>query len=139
MSLGMFSGVAGMFGFYDGFFGPGTGSFLAISFIALMGLGLTRATACAKVLNLTSNLVAAVVLATSGEILWTVGLAMAAGQLIGGRLGSHAAMRWGPALIKPLLVSISLLMTARLLSDDANPWNIATREALGHVDRKSTP
>src|SRR3546814_2829653 len=77
MSMGMCSGVAGMIGFYDGFFGPGTGSFLAISFIALMGLGLTRATACAKVLNLTSNLVAAVVLATSGEILWTVGLAMA--------------------------------------------------------------
>lgn len=113
--------VAGGIGFYDGFFGPGAGSFYALSLVTLLGMGLVRATANTKALNLTSNLVSVVVLGLGGHVIWALGAAMAVGQFIGGRLGSRAAMRWGPRLIRPLLVAISLAMTARLLSDPANP------------------
>ncbi len=116
--------VAGGIGAYDGFFGPGTGSFFALSLITLMGMGLTRATAHTKALNLMSNVVSVVVLASSGQMLWLLGGCMAIGQVIGGRLGSHAAMRWGPKLIKPLLVVISLGMTLKLLADPANPLRV---------------
>lgn len=116
-----YAAVAGGIGFYDGFFGPGTGSFFALSLVSLMGMGLTRATAHTKALNLMSNVVSMVVLAAGGHVAWMVGAAMAAGQIVGGRLGSHAAMRFGPKLIRPLLVAICLGMVAKLLSDPANP------------------
>jgi len=113
--------VAGGIGLYDGFFGPGTGSFFALSLVTLMGMGLTRATAHTKALNLMSNAVSVVVLAAGGHVLWILGLSMAVGQFIGGRLGSRAAIRFGPRLIRPLLVVICLAMVAKLLSDPANP------------------
>lgn len=113
--------VAGGIGFYDGFFGPGAGSFYTLSLVTLLGMGLVRATAHTKVLNLTSNVVSVVVLGMGGHVLWALGAAMAVGQFIGGRLGSRAAMRWGPRLIRPLLVVISLAMTVKLLADPANP------------------
>lgn len=116
-----YSGVAGGLGFYDGFFGPGTGSFFALSLVTLMGMGLTRATAHTKALNLTSNVVSVAVFALGGHVMWFIGLCMAAGQLVGGWLGSHAAMRFGPRLIRPLLVAICLAMVAKLLADPENP------------------
>lgn len=119
-----FGAVAGGIGFYDGFFGPGTGSFFALSLVALLGMGLTRATAHTKALNLVSNLVSVVVFAFGGHVLWAIGLMMAAGQIAGGWLGSHAAMRFGPRLIRPLLVVICLAMVAKLLSDPANPLRL---------------
>lgn len=119
-----YSAVAGGIGFYDGFFGPGTGSFFALSLVTLMGMGLTRATAHTKALNLMSNVISVVVLAAGGHVLWLLGGCMAVGQIIGGRLGAHSAMRFGPRLIRPLLVVISLGMVAKLLSDPANPLRI---------------
>ena len=119
-----YSAVAGGIGFYDGFFGPGTGSFFALSLVTLMGMGLTRATAHTKALNLMSNVISVVVLAAGGHVLWLLGGCMAVGQVIGGRLGAHSAMRFGPRLIRPLLVVISLGMVAKLLSDPANPLRI---------------
>ena len=113
--------VAGGIGFYDGFFGPGAGSFFALALVTLMGMGLTRATAHTKALNFSSNLVSVVVFAIGGHVLWAVGLIMAAGQVMGGWMGSHAAMRFGPRLIRPLLVVICIGMVIKLLSDPANP------------------
>ncbi len=125
--------VAGGIGFYDGFFGPGTGSFFALSLVTLLGMGLTRATAHTKALNLMSNVVGIVILAAGGHIVWKLAAVMALGQIIGGRLGSQAAMRFGPRLIRPLLVAISLAMTVRLLADPVNPLRIfvATLAAAG--------
>lgn len=116
-----YSAVAASIGFYDGFFGPGAGSFFALSLVTLMGMGLTKATAHTKALNLMSNVVSMAVLAAGGQVLWMLGAAMAVGNFIGGRLGSRAAMRWGPKVIRPLLVVISLGVTAKLLLDPANP------------------
>lgn len=116
-----FGAVAGGIGFYDGFFGPGTGSFFALALVTLMGMGLTRATAHTKALNFASNVVSVVVFAIGGHVLWVLGLMMAVGQVLGGWLGSHAAMRFGPRLIRPLLVIICLGMVVKLLADPANP------------------
>lgn len=126
-----YSAVAAGIGFYDGFFGPGTGSFFALSLVTLLGMGLTRATANTKALNLASNVVSVVVLAAGGHVLWLLGAAMAVGQVVGGRLGSHAAMRFGPTLIRPLLAIVCLGMVLKLLSDPENPLRVMALSALG--------
>ena len=102
-------------GFYDGFFGPATGAFFTTSLVGLRGLGLTRATALTKLLNFTSNAASVLLFAIGGKTLWLLGLSMAAGAMIGGWIGSHTAIRFGARLIRPLLVVVSLGMTARLL------------------------
>lgn len=107
--------VGGLVGLYDGFFGPGTGSFFTASLVALRGYGLTRATGVTKLLNFTSNVASVIFFALGGQMLWLLGLCMAGGAMLGGWLGSHSAIRFGARLIRPLLVVISLGLTARLL------------------------
>jgi hypothetical protein len=102
-------------GFYDGIFGPGTGSFLTMGFVALFGLGVTRAAGNTKILNLASNLGALALFIPSGDIMWTAAAAMAIGQIVGGYLGALTGIRFGARLIRPLVVIISLLLAARLL------------------------
>src|SRR3954452_6570057 len=107
--------VATAIGFYDGFFGPGAGTFYTTSLVALRGFGLTRATAIAKLVNLASAVATLLLFAVAGHILWLLGLCMAAGAMAGGWLGSHSALRCGAPLIRPLLVTTSVTLTARLL------------------------
>ena len=107
--------IGGAVGFYDGFFGPGTGTFFTTSLVALRGYGLTKATALTKLFNFTSNVASVLLFALGGEMLWLLGLCMAGGAMLGGWLGSHTALRFGARLIRPLLVTISLGLTARLL------------------------
>lgn len=102
-------------GFYDGFFGPGTGSFFAIAFVALAGFGLAKATAHTKLLNFTSNIASLLFFALGGHVLWSAGLAMAVGQYLGARAGSRLVVSHGVKIIKPLLVTISLIISLRLL------------------------
>lgn len=102
-------------GFYDGFFGPGTGSFFAIAFVALAGFGLAKATAHTKLLNFTSNIASLLFFALGGHVLWSAGLAMAVGQYLGARAGSRLVVSHGVKIIKPLLVTISLIISIRLL------------------------
>ncbi|GAA4018250.1 TSUP family transporter [Sphingomonas swuensis] len=110
-----YAGAGGLIGFYDGFFGPGTGSFFTSTLVALRGYGLTKATALTKLLNWTSNVASVLLFAIGGKILWLLGLSMAVGAMAGGWLGSHTAMRYGARLIRPLLVTASVAMTGRLL------------------------
>lgn len=107
--------LGGAIGFYDGFFGPGTGTFFTTSLVALRGYGLTRATALTKLFNFTSNVASVLLFALGGHLMWLLGLCMAGGAMLGGYLGSHTALKFGAKLIRPLLVVISLGMTARLL------------------------
>ena len=102
-------------GFYDGIFGPGTGSFLTMGFVTLFGLGLTRAAGNTKVLNLMSNLGALALFIPSGDVVWPAALAMAVGQLAGGYLGARTGIRFGARLIRPLVVAVSVIMALRLL------------------------
>jgi uncharacterized protein len=107
--------IGGAIGVYDGFFGPGTGTFFTTSLVALRGHGLTRATALTKAFNFTSNVASVLVFAFAGQMLWLLGLCMAAGAMAGGWIGSHTALRFGAQVIRPLLVLISLGLTGRLL------------------------
>ena len=119
LSLPVFSyTVAVLIGFYDGFFGPGTGSFFTMAFASLLGYSITSATAHTKVLNCTSNLASLLFFIIGGHAVWTVGLVMILGQVIGARLGSHVALSRGEALIRPMIVCVSLAMTAKLLWGD---------------------
>ncbi len=102
-------------GFYDGFFGPGTGSWFALAFVTLRGQGLTRATAHTKVLNFTSNVASLAFFVAGGHVVWAVGLSMATGQFVGARLGSNLVMARGAGIVRPLLVVVSLAMSIRLL------------------------
>ena len=110
-----YSPMAATIGFYDGFFGPGTGTFFATTLVALRGYGLTRATAVTKLLNFTSCVASVLFFAVGGKMLWLLGLCMATGAMFGGWLGSHSALRYGARLIRPLLVMISVALTTRVL------------------------
>ena len=111
----VYAPIAGCIGFYDGFFGPGTGTFFSTSLVALRGFGLTRATGLAKLLNLASNLASVVLFVAGGHMLWLLGLCMAIGSMLGGWIGSHTAMRLGARVIRPLLVAISLALTGKVI------------------------
>ncbi|MFE8032917.1 TSUP family transporter [Thiohalocapsa marina] len=107
--------VGTVVGFYDGFFGPGTGTFFAMGYIALLGHGLRRATAHAKLLNLTSNSAAILLFSAGGQVVWSLGLPMVAGQLVGGWIGAHLVNRHGARLVRPILVAVSLAVSVKLL------------------------
>lgn len=107
--------IGAAIGFYDGFFGPGAGTFYTTTLVALRGYGLTKATALAKLVNVASAIASLTLFALGGHLAWLLGLCMAAGAMAGGWLGSHSALRFGAKLIRPLLVTISLALTARLL------------------------
>lgn len=102
-------------GFYDGIFGPGTGSFFTIGFVLLFGLGLTRAAGSTKLLNLMSNAAALVIFIPSGDVVWPAALAMAVGQVAGGYIGARTGIRYGARLIRPLVVIVSMALAVRLL------------------------
>ena len=111
--------AGGVLGFYDGFFGPGTGAFWTIACLTLAGLELTRATAFTKVVNLTSNLASLMVFALSGLVNYQFAAAMIAGQLIGGRLGAGMAVRHGAPFIRIVFIAVVLAMVIKLLWDQA--------------------
>jgi uncharacterized protein len=107
--------IVPVIGFYDGILGPGTGSFFMLAYVALAGLGVLKATAQTKLLNFASNIGAFAVFAASGVIFWKIGIAMGVGQFIGARLGAGMAMKNGAKLIKPLLVTVCIALSAKLL------------------------
>ncbi len=109
--------IALAIGAYDGFFGPGTGTFLIVAFVALLGDGLARASAGAKVVNFASNLAALGLFAWRGVVVWPVALPMAAGQLCGAWLGAHLAVRRGDALVRRVAVLSALALAVKLALD----------------------
>jgi len=117
-------------GFYDGFFGPGTGSFFAIGFVALLGFGLTRATTHTKILNLTSNIASLIFFLIAGHVVLSMGLVMGTGQLIGARLGARLVHRRGIKIIRPLIVTVSILISLKLLLENHPGLLQGLRQAL---------
>ncbi len=102
-------------GFYDGFFGPGTGMFFVMACVMLLGMRASRATGLTKAMNFASNLAALLGFALSGQVIWPVGLAMGTGQLAGAWIGSHLVMRNGASIVRPALVLVAVAMALRLL------------------------
>ena len=104
-------------GFYDGFFGPGAGTFITLAFVSLLGFNLSKATAHAKILNCTSVLASLAYFILFGEIVWSAGLVMLCGQLIGGYLGARMVVKNGQTIIRPLVVVICIAMAIKLIMD----------------------
>lgn len=107
----------GCVGFYDGFFGPGAGSFYALAFVLLLGFNLAKATAHAKVLNFTSNLGSLLFFIMGNKVVWSIGCVMLVGQVIGARLGAHMVLSRGQSMIRPMVVLVSVVMSSKLIYD----------------------
>ena len=117
--------------FYDGLFGPGTGMFLMIGFVTLLGHHLTEANAYTKVSNSSSNVGAFVSFAVTGHVAWRPGLTMAVGAIIGGQIGAHLAVRHGARLIRPVVVVFCCVLAVKLMLDPANPLRHALAALIG--------
>lgn len=102
-------------GFYDGFFGPGTGSFLIFAFATFLGFDFLTASANAKVLNFMSNFASLLLFAWNGKILYLYGTPMALFMMLGSYFGSKLAIKRGATLVKPIFVTMSFLVAAKLI------------------------
>lgn len=118
LGLAVFACLVGaVLGFYDGFFGPGTGTFWTLACLSLLGLSLTHATAFTKVANLASNGASLIVFVLTARVNYEIAAAMIAGQLIGGRLGAGMAIRHGAPFIRIIFISVVFVMVLKLLWD----------------------
>jgi len=109
--------IAALIGTYDGFFGPGTGTFLIVAFVALLGDSLVGASAAAKAVNFASNLAAVLLFALHGTVLWRVALPMAVAQFAGGWIGAHLAMRRGEQLVRATVLLVVFGFVVKLGHD----------------------
>lgn len=105
--------IVPIIGWYDGFFGPGTGSFFALSGVSLRGLSMVDATAAAKVFNCASNVASLVVFLVAGQIFWSAAIVMFLGQLIGAWIGAHVLFKINPNYLRYLVVVMSISMLVR--------------------------
>jgi uncharacterized membrane protein YfcA len=108
---------AGAIGLYDGFFGPGTGSFLMFLFVRVFGLDFLHASASAKVVNGAANLAAILLFGLTGELYWLLGLAMAACNVTGAQLGSHLAIRHGSSFVRVVFIVVVSCLIAKTAWD----------------------
>ena len=104
-------------GLYDGFFGPGTGTFFALGFTRWCGYDLLNATARAKILNLVSNIAALAAFAWAGRLNWSLGLSMAALSFAGNWVGSHLGVSHGAKAIRPVVALVCAALFFKLLAD----------------------
>lgn len=102
-------------GFYDGFLGPGTGSFWVMAYMLLLGYSMVRATAHTKVMNFTSNAMALIFFLSAGQVHILEGVVMGAGQSLGARIGARLVIRKGAAFIRPIFITMVLLMLVKLI------------------------
>lgn len=109
--------IGGVIGFYDGFFGPGTGSFLIFLFIRLLGMDFLRASVSAKILNVATNLAAIAFFVGNVELMWKLAALMAACNLCGAVLGSRMALRHGTGFVRKMFLGVVLVLIARLTYD----------------------
>ncbi|MFI5346232.1 MAG: TSUP family transporter [Elusimicrobiota bacterium] len=109
--------VSAPVGAYDGFFGPGAGTFYALGLVRVCGFDLLGATARAKALNLLSNLGALLAFVIAGRVNWRVGLPMAAMGVAGNWVGAHLGVRDGAKIIRPVVVLVCAGLFAKLLFD----------------------
>lgn len=113
--LGLIAGA--VLGFYDGFFGPGAGSFMIFAFVRWFGLDFLHASAAAKVVNLATNAAALAYFAPNGHVLWAVGLGMAAFNVVGALLGTRLALRHGSGFVRACFILVAGLLILRLAYD----------------------
>ena len=102
-------------GVYDGFYGPGTGTFLIIAFTVFAGMTVGAANAQAKVINLATNLSALAVFLAEGQVLVPLGLAAAVCNMAGNYLGSGLALTKGARIVRPVILAVLLLLFLKII------------------------
>lgn len=112
------SAVIGLvLGAYDGFFGPGTGTFLILAFTGIIGLDLATASGNTKIVNLSSNIAALVAFITGGSVAFAVGIPAAVCGMLGNWLGSGLAIKNGAKVIRPVFIGVIALLFGKVLWD----------------------
>jgi len=106
-----------LIGFYDGLFGPGTGTFWAMAYVMFLGYDLTQATAHTKIMNFTSNIISLAVFLVGGYVLPVPGIVMGVGQMLGARLGSRTVIKRGASFIRPVFLTVVVAIASKLLWD----------------------
>ncbi len=109
--------TAAVFGFYDGFFGPGAGSVLMFVLVRFFGYEFLRAAATTKVLNLSSNFCSLMLFVATGNVLYAVAVPMAACNVVGGFLGAHTAVKRGSRFVRVVFLMVSISLIAKLAMD----------------------
>lgn len=109
--------AGGILGFYDGFFGPGTGSFLIFIFIGVLGFDFLKASASAKILNWATNFTALLAFASTHQVLYSLAIPMAVCNIAGSLLGTRLATLKGNVFIRGLFLSIVSVLIAKLVYD----------------------
>jgi len=104
-------------GFYDGFFGPGAGTFLIFAFNGLLGMELISAAGSARTVNFASNVASVITYAMGGKVLWMVGLPAAIFSTAGGQLGTYFAMKKGATFIRPLMIVVVVCLISKVAFD----------------------
>ena len=110
-------GIGLIIGWYDGFFGPGTGSFFIFLFVRLLGYDFLNASANAKLLNVATNLAAIALFASKGMIWWHIGLTMAVANVAGSLIGAHLALRYGSGFVRWVFVAVVSLLILKTGAD----------------------
>ena len=108
--------IAVVIGFYDGIFGPGTGSFLVLAMVGL-GFAFLSASAIAKVVNVSTNLGAIIVFGLNGVILWQIGLTLAVANVAGAIIGAKLAIRGGSTLVRKVFLVITVALIIKVALD----------------------
>lgn len=109
--------VGAVLGFYDGFFGPGTGSFVIFAFVRWFGLDFLRASAAAKIVNGSTNLAALAYFVPAGHVLWGLALSMAAFNVLGALVGTRLAIRRGSGFVRIVFLLATALLIAKFGHD----------------------
>jgi uncharacterized membrane protein YfcA len=109
--------VGVLIGFYDGIFGPGTGSFLIFAFVRLFGMDFLHASASAKIINAATNAGALLLFAPAGHVLWALGLGMAVCNVAGAQFGARLAIRHGSGFVRAVFLVMTTLLIAKIAAD----------------------
>lgn len=115
-TLLLVAGTIGLvMGIYDGFFGPGAGTFLMLAFSGICGFDLLTASGNTKVVNTASNMASLVTFALAGQVVWAVGLPAAACNIAGSHIGSSLALTKGAKVIRPMFLVVLTILVGKLL------------------------
>ena len=117
---GLAVALGALIGFYDGVMGPGTGSFLIIGLVSLLGYSFLAASAKAKIVNLATNIGAIAVFAAHGSVLWGLGLVLGLSNMAGGYIGARTAVARGSAFIRVVFFTVVTVLIAKL------GWDVLT-------------
>ncbi len=105
-------------GFYDGMIGPGTGTFLILLFVRLLGFDFLHSSAAAKLVNLSTNLGALLLFAATGNVWWPIGLAMGLANMLGALVGARLVILHGNRLIRRIFLAVVIVLLGKTTLDN---------------------